>query len=62
MADLFARMGTLLVVITFGLPNEVSDTVLDGLSLALIVYGSILSVSIIADLFDIDLLGTGEQS
>lgn len=61
MADLYARIGILLVVITLGLPNEFSDTILNGLSLALIVYGSILFVFIVADLLDIDLLRSAEQ-
>lgn len=61
MTDLCARIGILLVVITLGLPNEFSDTLLDGLSLALLVYGSILSVFIIAELLDISLLRTAER-
>ena len=61
MADLFARVGIVLVVITLGLPNEFSDTVIDGLHLALVVYGSILSVFVVAQLLDIDLLSAADR-
>lgn len=59
MADLLARIGVLLVVITLVLPEEFSDTLLDILTLFLLAYGTILLLFIIAELLDINILGEG---
>lgn len=59
MTDLLARIGVMLLVIALSLPNEFSDTLLDGLSIALLVYAGVLITFIVAEVLNVDLIHTG---
>ena len=63
MTDVLARIGLLLVVATLLLP-EMPDAIAwylgDAFDLALLVYGVVLLLFVVADLGDVDLLVTAD--
>lgn len=61
MTDLLARIGVLLVAAAVVFPVELSDTISDGLGLAVAIYGVVLTIVVVAELLDVDLLGTASR-